>query len=150
MVRNNVDIQKFLPHRYPMLMVDTVLHIDSKSVTCEFKVGPDCLFLKNGHLTETGLIENAAQACSAVVGQNYFEADDLEGKGNKVIGYISAIKKVVIKKLPKLNDTLVTKAQLISLFNTGNVSMCTMEGTTFSNGDLIVDCTINFLIHEVL
>ena len=132
-----------------MLMVNTIAHIDEDSMTAEFHIGPDCIFLKDGRLSETGLIENAAQACSAIVGQSYFDVDDLEGKGNKVIGYISAIKKVEIFELPKVNETLITKAKLISRYDTDVMSICTISGSTFRNDDLIVDCTLNFLIHEV-
>lgn len=130
-------------------MVDTIVHIDAESVTAEFEILPDCIFVKNEVFSETGLIENAAQACSAIVGQSYFEVDDLEGKGNKVIGYISAIKKIAIFQLPRVNEILITKAKLVSRFDTKEMSICTIEGSTFRNGDLIVDCTLNFLIHEV-
>ncbi len=147
--RNNIDIKKFLPHRRPMLMVSTIASIDLDTVTAEFYIAPDCIFSKDNLLSETGLIENAAQACSAIVGQSYVETDDLEGKGNSVIGYISAIKNVKIFQLPKVGETLVTKATLISRYDTDGMSICTIAGSTFRNGDLIVDCTLNFLIHEV-
>lgn len=132
-----------------MLMVNNIVHIDADSVTAEFDITANCIFVNDGTLSETGLIENAAQACSAIVGQSYFEVDDLEGKGNKVIGYISAIKKIEIFQLPKVNETLVVKAKLISRYDTGKMSICTIAGSTFRNDDLIVDCTLNFLIHEV-
>ncbi|MCJ7467118.1 MAG: ABC transporter permease [Maribacter sp.] len=145
----NIDIKNFLPHRAPMLMVDNIISIDAVSVTAEFNIGTDCIFLENEQLTETGLIENAAQACSAIVGQSYFEVDDLEGKGNKIIGYISAIKKVEILQLPRVDETLITKAKLISRYDTDQMSICTIAGSTFRNDELIVDCTLNFLIHEM-
>lgn len=148
-VRNDIDIKKFLPHRKPMLMVDTMPYLDTDSAITEFLIRPECIFIKDGKLNETGLIENAAQACSAIVGQSYFEVDDLEGKGNKVIGYISAIKNVTIYMLPEVNETLTTKAKLISRYDTNNLSICTIKGSTFRNDDLIVDCTLNFLIHEI-
>ncbi|MCP4976731.1 MAG: ABC transporter permease [Maribacter sp.] len=147
--RTNIAIKKFLPHREPMLMVDSILTINTDSVVVEFSISSDCVFIIDDVLTETGLIENAAQACSAIVGQSFFDLDDLEGKGNKVIGYISAIKKVEIHQLPKVNDILITKAKLISRYDSEDLSVCTISGSTFRNDDLIVDCTMNFLIHEV-
>ncbi len=146
--RNNIDIKKFLPHRKPMLMVDSIVTIDTDSVVAEFNIASDCIFVSHKKLSETGLIENAAQACSAIVGQSFFENDDLEGKGNKVVGYISAIKKIQINELPKVNDTLITKAKLVSRYDSEGLSICTITGSTFRNDDLIVDCTLNFLIHE--
>ncbi len=130
-------------------MVTELLSIDESSATTQFTITSECIFLKNGTLSETGLIENAAQAASAVVGQSYFEKDDLEGKGNKLVGYISAIKKVEILELPSVSDVITTKAKLISRFDTGAVTMCSLEAETFLGEKLIVSSTLNFLIHEV-
>lgn len=146
---SNIDISNFLPHRKPMLMVSSVLEIDDTTVTTQFNINADCVFLRNGYLSETGLIENAAQAASGVVGQSFFEKDDTEGKGNKLVGYISAIKKIEIYDLPKVNDVIMTKAKLISRFDTGEVTLCSLEAETYLDGKLIVSSTMNFLIHEV-
>lgn len=145
----NIDIKKFLPHRPPMLMVHDLIYIDDTKVHTDYHIKSDCVFVKNNCLSESGLIENAAQACSAIVGQSYFEKDDFEGEGNKLVGYISAIKKVEIFKLPKEGTTITTKASLISRFDTGAITICSMECSTFNNDELIVACTLNFLIHEV-
>ena len=147
--RQAIDITKFLPHRSPMLLVSSMPHIDDTSVITNFQVTKDCIFVKNNQLTEPGLIENAAQTCSAIVGQSYFHVDDLEGTSNSVIGYISAIKKVVIHALPKVGEVLVTKATLVSRYDTEGLSICTISCSSFRNDDLIVDCTLNCLIQEV-
>lgn len=146
---SNIDVSNYLPHRAPMLMVTSVLEIDDTSVATKFHISEDCIFLKEGKLSETGLIENAAQAASGVVGQSFFEKDDLDGTGNKLVGYISAIKKVEILQLPKAGDTIITKAKLLSRFDTGEVTMCSLEAETFLDEKLIVSSTMNFLIHEV-
>ncbi|MFS4466576.1 ABC transporter permease [Maribacter sp. 2210JD10-5] len=144
-----IDIKKFLPHRPPMLMVSSMPHIDNDSVITEFNISKECLFTDELVLNESGLIENVAQTCSAIVGQSYFEYDDLEGTSNKLIGYISAIKKVQIYQLPKIGQTLISKAKLISRYDTDELSICTISCSSFTNDDLIVDCTLNCLIHEV-
>lgn len=146
---DNIDIKKFLPHRAPLLLVTHLSYIDEESATTEFHITSDCIFVQNNRLSETGLIENAAQTCSAIVGQSYFEEGDLEGTSNNLIGYISAIKKAVIHQLPQVNETLVSKAKLISRYDSENLSICTVHCSSFRNDDLIVDCTLNFLIHEV-
>lgn len=145
----NIDVSNYLPHRAPMLMVTSVLEIDDTSVATKFHISEDCIFLKEGKLSETGLIENAAQAASGVVGQSFFEKDDLDGTGNKLVGYISAIRKVEILQLPKVGDAIITKAKLLSRFDTGEVTMCSLEAETFLDKKLIVSSTMNFLIHEV-
>lgn len=148
--RYNIEIENFLPHRPPMLMRCKTPYLDGESSETHFKVTSDNLFTNSkGEFTEGGLIELSAQTCSAITGQDFFEDDDLKGLGNKVVGYISAIKKVEIHMLPKIGDELLTKAKLINRFDTGEMSMCTITSTTFRNDDLVVDCTFNFLIHEV-
>lgn len=146
---SNIDISNFLPHREPMLMVSSVLEIDDDSLATQFHILEDCIFLKDGKLSETGLIENAAQAASGVVGQTFFEKEDLAGTGNKLVGYISAIRKIEIFQLPSLGETIVTKAKLLSRFDTDEMTMCSLEAETFLGGKLIVSSTMNFLIHEV-
>lgn len=138
-----------MPHRPPMLMVQGLSHIDDTSVTTDFLVSDDCVFVQNQVMSETGLIENAAQTCSAIVGQSYFDEDDTTGQSNSLVGYISAIKKATVIALPKTNETIVTKAQLVSRVDTGTITLCTIASQTFRNEELIVDCTMNFLIHEV-
>lgn len=145
----NVDVSKFLPHRKPMLMVDSVVENEDDILVTQFYISEDCVFLKDDKLSETGLMENAAQAASGVVGQTFFDVNDLEGKGNKLVGYISAIKKVEIFELPKKGDIIVTRAKLISRFDTGAVTLCSLESETFLKEKLIVSSTMNFLIHEV-
>ncbi len=148
--RHDIDIKNFLPHRQPMLMECKTPYLDSESVETHFDITEDCIFTdKNGRFSEAGLIENAAQACSAITGQDFFEDDDLEGKGNKVVGYISAIKKVEIYFLPQTGDTLITKAKLVSRYDTDEMSICTIEASSFTNDDLVVNCILNFMIHEV-
>lgn len=145
----NIDVSNFLPHRKPMLMVDAVVENTKDVLATEFYISEDCVFIKDNKLSETGLIENAAQAASGVVGQTFFDKDDLEGKGNKLVGYISAIRKVEIFDLPEVGDTIITRAKLISRLDTNGVTMCSLEANTFLKEKIIVSSTMNFLIHEV-
>ena len=128
---SNIDISNFLPHRKPMLMVSSVLEIEDTTVTTQFNITEDCVFLKNGYLSETGLIENAAQAASGECHQN------------------RRCSCTEIYDLPKVNDVIVTKAKLISRFDTGEVTLCSLGAETYLDGKLIVSSTMNFLIHEV-
>ncbi|MFX0555705.1 ABC transporter permease [Maribacter sp. CXY002] len=147
--QQKIDIRKFLPHRPPMLLVSNMPFIDDTSVITEFHLTSDCIFIKDDYFVETGLIENAAQTCSAIVGQSYYDDEDLEGTSNNLIGYISAIKSVKIYQLPKVGESLITKANLISRYDSDELSICTISCSTFRNDDLIVDCVLNCLIHEV-
>ena len=65
------------------------------------------------------------------------------------LGILVLLKKVEIFGLPKQGEVIVTKASLISRFDTGAITICSIECSTFKNDELIVACTLNFLIHEV-
>lgn len=146
-----IDIRKFLPHRSPMLMADTLLAVEDLYAEGIFDIPLDCIFLQNQKtLSETGLLEHAAQICSAVLGKKFFSEEDVEGESNKVVGYISTVKKLKIYQLPNVFEQIVTKANLISLFDAGDYSTCSIEAKTFNNNEeLLLDCTLNFLIHEI-
>ena len=123
-----VDIQNYLPHRAPMLMVDLILNIDSTSVETIFLIEKDNIFVDNEVFIEAGLIENTAQTCSAIVGKKYFFDDNgIENENVNVIGFISALKSVKIHALPKVGDTIITKAILVSKFTTDDYTLCTMS-----------------------
>lgn len=130
-------------------MVDAVVENTKDVLATEFYISEGCVFIKDNKLSETGLIENAAQAASGVVGQTFFDKDDLEGKGNKLVGYISAIRKVEIFDLPEVGDTIITRAKLISRLDSGRMTMCSLEAETFLKEKIIVSSTMNFLIHEI-
>ena len=146
----SLDITKFLPHRAPFLMVDHVLSIDDEHVTTSFKIKEDCIFIdENSRFNEVGLIENAAQTCSSIVGKSYFDEDDLEGEGTKLIGFISAIKKVTILASPAIGETIISKAKLKSRFDADNYSICTLECTISSSNKELLSCEMNLFIQEM-
>lgn len=146
----NKDFKNFLPHRGSMLMVKDLLAIDDESVSSGLPIHKDCVFVnKKGYLNESGLIENAAQTSTAIVGQSFFQEDDVTGESNQLVGYISAIKKVEIFQLPQIGEYITTKASLVSRLDTNKMCICIIKSSTFIGDKLIVDCTFNFLIHEV-
>ncbi len=145
----NKNFEAFLPHRGVMLMVKDLIAIDEETVTSGFPIEAGGVFIENGFMCASGLIENAAQTSTAIVGQGYFLKDDVTGESNKLVGYINAIKKVEIFQLPKVGDYITTKATLLSRFDTDSMCICNIQCGTFIKEKLIVDCTFNFIIHEV-
>lgn len=147
---SKLDIAKFLPHRPPFLMVDHVLSIDDGHVTTAFTIKSDCIFNENGVFNEAGLVENAAQTCSSIVGKSFFNENDLEGEGTKLIGFISAIKKVTLHKCPKVNSTIITNATLKSRFDTDEYSICTLHCIITLKDVELLSCELNLVIQELI
>ena len=145
-IQSNLDIKRFLPHRAPMLLVDIITDISNNHVITTYTIPVNSIFLKDNILQETAIIENMAQTCSAIVGQKYFNDESLDVK---VIGFISAIKKIEILKLPSCNQTIETKAELIARFEGDDYNICTMDVSTFLQTELIAKGTINLFLQKV-
>ncbi|AUS05976.1 ABC transporter permease [Pseudotamlana carrageenivorans] len=145
----SLDIQNFLPHRAPFLMVDKVISIDDEHVSTAFTIRTDDIFVVNGVFSEVGLIENAAQTCSSIVGKSYFDDNDVEGKGTKLIGFISAIKSVKVVACPKVGETILSNAKLLSRFDADDYSICTLSCAVLSSNKELLSCVLNLFIQKL-
>ncbi|WP_264552800.1 ABC transporter permease [Flavobacterium sp. N2038] len=146
-----VDIQNYLPHRAPMLMVDLILDIDANFVETVFLIRDNNIFVDNGVFIEAGLIENTAQTCSSIVGKKYFfEEDGTENENVNVIGFISALKNLKIHALPKVGDTITTKATLVSKFVGDDYTICNMSCQSLLENKILLECEINLFIQKTI
>jgi predicted hotdog family 3-hydroxylacyl-ACP dehydratase len=144
-----IDIKHYLPHRAPMLMVDMILKMNEETVETFFIIKADNIFIQNNIFIEAGLIENAAQTCSAIVAKDYYVDENKNDKEDvDVIGFISAIKTLKILALPKVGATITTIATLASKFVTDSYTLCTMRCQTFENDHLLLEGEINLFIQE--
>ncbi|RED43155.1 hypothetical protein DFQ10_10667 [Winogradskyella eximia] len=146
---NKIDISNFLPHRPPFLLLDKILILTDEEVSASFKIEEDNLFVENNYFNEMGLVENAAQTCSSIVGKSYFDDDDTEGKGAKLIGFISAIKKITAFSCPKVGSTIISNAKLTSRFDTESYSVCSLECHIFESTNLLLSCELNLVIKDL-
>lgn len=144
-----IEISNFLPHRPPFLMVDKVTELSDEQVATSFIITKDNILVNDDVFSEVGLIENAAQTCSAIVGKSYFEEDDIEGNGTSLIGFISAIKKIEISTCPFVGQIIETKASLKSRFDTDAYSICTLECFTYVDSQEVAAFEMNLFIKEV-
>lgn len=144
-----IDISNFLPHRPPFLMIDKFLILNNEEVSSSFIIKEDNLFVENNYFNEMGLVENAAQTCSSIVGKSYFDDDDTKGEGAKLIGFISGIKKVTLFSCPSVGSTIISNAKLTSRFDTDNYSVCCLECNIFEGSTLLLTCEINLIIKDL-
>ena len=150
-LNTGVDIQNYLPHRAPMLMVDLILDIDANFVETTFLIKENNIFVQNNVFIEAGLIENTAQTCSSIVGKKYFfDEDGTENENVNVIGFISALKNVKIHSLPKVGDTIITKANLVSKFAGDDYTLCTMSCQSLVEDQILLECEINLFIQKTV
>lgn len=105
------DISHLIPQKAPFEMVDTLLDFSKTSVTSSFTIKDNNLFVVEGQFTEEGLVENMAQTVALHTGFSYF----IEGKPAPT-GYIGNIKTIEVFKLPSVQDTLTTTANILHEF----------------------------------
>ena len=131
-------------------MVDAIDHITNQEVLSHFKITPDCIFLQNNFFSEAGLIENAAQTCSAISGQHYYTEEPSAARqyNPQVLGFISSIKKISIYTLPKLGQTIQTKAHLISYVQMTAYSICTLKVITYHQDTLFLEGEMNLFLQK--
>jgi hypothetical protein len=132
-------------------MVDLILNLDANFVETIFLIKKDNIFVNNGIFIEAGLIENTAQTCSSIVGKKYFfDEDGTENENINVIGFISALKNLKIHSLPKVNDTIITKANLVSKFVGDDYTLCTMSCESLLDDKILLECEINLFIQKTI
>ncbi|WP_179008974.1 ABC transporter permease [Winogradskyella forsetii] len=144
-----IEISNFLPHRPPFLMLDKILLLTDEEVSASFLIKEDNLFVEHNYFNEMGLVENAAQTCSSIVGKSYFDDDDVDGEGAKLIGFISAIKKVTAFSCPKVGSTIISNAKLTSRFDSESYSVCSLECHIFEASTLLLSCELNLMIKDL-
>lgn len=140
-----IDIRRFLPHRKPMLMVDEIIRLNDEEITTTLKILDDNIFIENGALSEIGILENAAQTSSGIIGGPYFELNK-DDESYSVQGYISKIKNVEIFNLPLLNKTLITHGRLISSHPVSDFFNCDMICETYCDDIKIAQSSFNLII----
>jgi predicted hotdog family 3-hydroxylacyl-ACP dehydratase len=144
-----IDLKNYLPHRPPILMVDVALNMDDKTIETSFEIKDDNIFLQSFFLSEIGLIEHAAQTCSAITARSYFVDENNNEKTDvNVVGFISALKNIQITTLPRVASTITTKATLSASYVTDDYRYCTMNFQTFDQGKIISEGAINLLLRE--
>ena len=103
MLVDRKDIIKYIPQRWPMVMIDDLAEASETHAVTGFDILPDNIFIRSGSLAEPGLVENIAQTAAAQVGFICMQKDI-----PVPIGYIAAIRDLKIFKLPAENTHITT------------------------------------------
>lgn len=149
-MENLIDLTQYLPHREPFLLVDKITSLDRDGVITVFYISPDCIFVNEQHLNEFGLIENAAQNCSAMISQmdKFIHQTEVE-RYSDMVGYISTIKKIAVHQLPEEDTVITTHSRLISATNLGNSYLLNLSVTTYNkNKELLFEAEMVLFIQD--
>lgn len=138
-IKDGATIKKLLPHREPMLMVDSLLYFDGIKAVAGLTISETNLFVENEKLTETGLIEHMAQTAALMTGYKY---NNLNLPVRE--GFIAAIKNLKIENLPDLKDTISTEATMT--FEMANMTIVTL--TSKQNSNLLANAEMTLVLKE--
>ena len=141
LVLESIPIQELIPQRAPFIMIDALTYFDEVVTRTRLLVDKDNVFVEDNELTEAGAIENIAQTCAARMGYiNKFL------KSEKVkLGFVGAIKNLVINELPKVGDELNTSIETISEV----FAMTLVNAKVEVEGKIIVSCEMKISLTEV-
>lgn len=104
-------ILKLIPQRFPMVMIGSLLSYTEETVTVNFLIQSDNLFVSEEQLQESGLLEHMAQSVAAHTGYSYFIRREAAPTG-----YIGSIQKAEIIRLPNTGDNLTTAVSIVQEF----------------------------------
>lgn len=133
------NILSLIPQRPPFVMVDEILFSDEKITRSKFLIKADNIFVENGCLKEPGLLENIAQTAAA-------RAGFISMSENKPVsvGYIGAIKNLVITGFPKINEEIITEITIENqIFDVSLIS-----GKISYNNLVLAQCEMKIFINK--
>lgn len=126
--------EKLLPHRPPMLLVDTLCSYAEGSGEIEAAPGPDCILAgKGGALDETALVELMAQGYAAVKGYH-----DLVSGMPVQEGFLVGIRRLRISGRARVGERLTVKISTVGSFE----GFAVVEGTVLRGDETIAAGTL--------
>lgn len=133
------NIISFIPQRHPFVMVDKIICSEESITRSSFLVKEGNIFVENGVLREPGLVENIAQTAAARAGYSAMKEN-----APVKLGYIGAIRNLVISGLPKIDQELITEITLEKqIFDVSVIS-----GKITCNDNILAECEMKIFINN--
>lgn len=133
------SVISLIPQRPPMVMVDALLSYTATTGAVGLTIAADNLFVQNGHLQESGVIEHIAQSIALHKGYYYYLQHQ-----PAPMGYIGFIKRMNIHTLPEVGATLTTDLTIIQEF----MGVTLVKVRTTAGGVLVAEGEMKTVIAE--
>lgn len=133
------EAKQYIPQAEPFVMIDEVLQADDTLSQTRFTIREGHLFVKNGQFTEAGLVENMAQTAAAGSGYKTKQSGQ-----RPVVGYIGALKNLIINELPKTGDTITTEIRFIHQVMNAQI----VQGKVTKDGREIASCELKIFLQQ--
>lgn len=133
------NILSYIPQKPPIVMVSELASHSQEQTVSRLKLSPDNMFCHNGVFTEPGLIENIAQTGALRMGYVSSQQSD---DGEPPVGFIGAVAKLKIHKLPAHDSTLETTIDVLNdIFG-----ITLVKGTIRVNDEVVAECEMKIVI----
>ena len=132
------NILQLIPQREPFVMIDKLVTATESKFESRFNIESNNIFVENGQISESALVENVAQTCAA--GFGYIGSQKGEGAGG--LGFIGAVTKLVVHGKAKVGDNLNT---IISVLNTFD-KIHLIEGHIEISGKKVIECQMKIVV----
>jgi len=137
MLVNREDIIRYIPQRWPMVMIHDLMEVSETHAITGFEILADNIFIRNGSLAEPGLVENIAQTAAVQVGYICMQKDV-----PVPIGYIAAVKDLKIFNLPiektSITTTVTVKNQVLDI--------TLVEGKIEQDNQVLCSCEMRIFV----
>ncbi len=137
---DELTIEELIPQRPPFVMIDRLVSSDEVYSVTELSIREDNLFVEEGRLSASGLIENIAQTCAARIGY-INQSDDKPIK----IGVIGSISNLNIERTPKVGEKLTTTIKLLEEV----FQMTLVEAVIASDNEEIVHANMKIALTDI-
>lgn len=137
---DQIPIGGILPQRAPFTFVDRLERYDDRETVTSFTVPQEHLLVEDGHLTASGILENMAQSSAARIG--YLCKFILHVPVR--VGYIGAIRKFRVYRLPAVGETLTTTI----LFREDVFGISLVDAVVRVGEDLIAEASLKTTLGE--
>tara|TARA_R110002072_G_scaffold9683_10_gene46579 strand:- start:346 stop:789 length:444 start_codon:yes stop_codon:yes gene_type:complete len=145
MLVSREDVLKFIPQRQPIVVVHGLISHSENTSVSEFNVEEDHLFVRDGKLLESGLMENIAQTSALRSGYCFSQQmSDKEVMKEPPIGFIGALKNFVVNNLPSIGSVLYTTVKVTYEV----MGMQVVEANVECDGKVIASCEMKIFLSQ--
>jgi len=133
------EAKQYIPQAAPFVMIDEVTKADDTISQTSFTIREGHLFVNNGQFTEPGLVENMAQTAAAGTGMKAQQSGQ-----PAPVGYIGALKNLIIHELPQTGDTIITEINFIHQVINAHI----VQGRILKDGREIASCELKIFLQQ--
>ena len=134
-----MDIKSAIPQREPIIMIDKIVNHSDEKTSTSLTIKETNIFVEENIFQSSGLIEHIAQSSAARMG-----IQTTEEEKTPLLGYIASIKNMMINRLPKVGETILT--EIIVTNHIHNIIV--VQGESKVDNIVVANCELKVFIEE--